>query len=258
MKNCIRRFKNHIAAPLSAAKDLAQNISGKACHALAKSYVKRPALTMLSLRFAPRAVAVGAGLFVGAFSLEGLLNHDFFLDTASAAACQTGYYETDVGHISGMDYSNGPDGMHGTGDDILQVRGLTNYPIDFRAEDGIPPETLQKYNDDFNSGDYVKVGMCTNKGGILGGGILNRTHYGVSMEHLAEPKQDNVDDSLCLAALAIGGAVILGGVGLLYGLGRLADWRQARRYEQRNKNSPETLEKIDDDGFEEIKKPDEK
>ncbi len=260
MKQQLLNLKNqavaHISPHLSTAKNLAQKLGAKTRTAFAASYVKHPNLTMLGMRVGIRGATLGIGLLAGALTLEGLLSHDIFSGTASADACQTGYYyETDIGHISDMTYSDGPDGVHGTGDDILQVRGLTNYPIDFRAEDGIPPETLQQYNDGYNAGDYVKIEMCTHKGGIFGGGILSRTHYGISMAHLEEPKpngsNESIDATACVIGAGVAGLVLFGLFGAPY---LIMDRYRARQIEKRNKNRPDILERIEDKGeFEEIK-----
>ncbi len=248
MKQQLLNLQNRAAT----AKNLVQKLGSKAHIAFAKSYMKHPTLTMLGLRFGVRAAALGIGILAGTLTLEGLLDHNILFGGAHATACSGDtYYESTTGHITEMDYSDGPDGVHGTSDDILQIHGPTNYPTDFRAEDGIPPATLQQYNNDFNVGDHVKIDMCTHKGGLFGAGVFSRTHYGVSMTHLEEPKSAPVDWSICLVGSALSAAVI-GGLFVVVKFGERSGRKAAER---RNKNR-DRLEKIEDDAygdFEEVK-----
>ena len=213
------------AAPQrSTVKNALQKVGSTASITFAKSYARHPALIMLGLRVGIRATVIGVGFLAGTFGLESLLQHDIFSGTASAEACGDGYYyETITGHMGRMYYGDGLDDVHGTGDDILNIRDMTNYPIDFKAEDGIPPATLQYYDAAFDQGDYVRVEMCTHNGG-LGAGIFSRTHNGIRLEHL----QDLTDKAAVQKNLDVCGGVVLFGALSAFPILKYLEYRDRR------------------------------
>ena len=73
----------------------------------------------------------------------------------AAHSGESGIFETFSGHLSQINYYNGPDGVRGTVDDVLRT-SVDGLPVDFRAED-IGAVKLQSLFNEFNTGDYVKI-----------------------------------------------------------------------------------------------------